>query len=487
MGIESKDRLSEAERQSRGRNLKNGSFSFVLSAVIIAAAVLVNVIFSVLPSSLTQLDFSSSKLYTLTETTESFLNTLSDKVTLYYICEGGKEDDTLDKLLRRYEDASDYITVEQVDPVLYPGFTGQYTDDTVENNSVIIVCGKVSRVVKAENLYVQEFDYNTYSYVNTGFDGEGLITGAIAYVVSDDIPVVYALSGNGENAVAGNFAEAITRNNIDLQELNLLAEDSIPQNAAGIVINAPVRDYNEAETKEILRYLESGGKALVLTNYTVDDMPNLDSILSDYGLQRVEGIILEGRTAGYMTYQYCLLPQIEYSRLTDKLAGGGTYVLTPMAQGIRTAETYRSSIAHTPILTVGSSAYSKVDVQNMTTSEKESQDIDGPFTVGMLVEEDINNDQEAETEFLYISTGYVMDEDYDLNVSGGNSELIRSAASGLFSQNDLSSAVPVKSLKVQYLALTDAAANFWTILCVFVLPAAFVLAGLIIFLRRRKR
>lgn len=40
-------------------------------------------------------------------------------------------------------------------------------------------------------------DYSTYSY-SYSFDGEGLITSAIAYVVSDDLPQLYVLEGHGE-------------------------------------------------------------------------------------------------------------------------------------------------------------------------------------------------------------------------------------------------------------------------------------------------
>ena len=49
------------------KSLKNGSYSILITLIVIAAAVVLNVIIKTLPENLTQLDFSTNKLYTLTE------------------------------------------------------------------------------------------------------------------------------------------------------------------------------------------------------------------------------------------------------------------------------------------------------------------------------------------------------------------------------------------------------------------------------------
>ena len=82
------------------KSLKNGSYSILITVIVIAALVVVNLIVQTLPTDLTQLDFSSNKLYTLTETTTDFMEGLSEDVALYYICENGEEDDTTVKLLQ---------------------------------------------------------------------------------------------------------------------------------------------------------------------------------------------------------------------------------------------------------------------------------------------------------------------------------------------------------------------------------------------------
>lgn len=467
------------------KSLSHGSYSILITSIVVIAAVVINMIVNSLPSQVTQIDFSSAKLYTLTDTTTEFLDGLSKDVTLYYICEGGEEDDTIEKLLERYEDASSRISVEQIDPALYPGFTKQYTEESLENNSVIAVCGEVSKVIEAENMYARGYNYQTGGYVNNAFDGEGMITSAVDYVTSEEVPVLYVLNGNGEAELGDSFTDAVEKNNIELQSLNLLSAESVPEDAAAILLNAPTKDYTEKQTETIIRYLENGGKALIFSNFSLDPMPNFDSILANYGVERVDGIVLEGDSNCFITYQYCILPSMYYSEITAA-AYENTFILTPMSQGIRATETYRDSISMQTLLATSNASYSKVDVENMTTAEKEEGDIGGPFNVGMLIQEDVDNNDQVDTEVVYFSSGYLLDEDYNQNVSGGNAQLFGSAVSYLCAEEDSSSAVPMKSLQVPYLTLTSFTANFWTVICVFVLPLGFVAAGAVKWFKRRK-
>ena len=93
-------------------------------------------------------------------------------MTLYYIVTSGSEDDTVERLLERYDDLSGHITVETKDPNLYPNFASQYTDEDVSNNSIIVVCGDKSRVVSGSDMWETTIDYSTFSQQTTGFDGE---------------------------------------------------------------------------------------------------------------------------------------------------------------------------------------------------------------------------------------------------------------------------------------------------------------------------
>lgn len=466
------------------KSLKNGSYSILITLIVIVAAVIVNVIVRTLPESMTQLDFSSNKLYTLSEITTEFLAGLTDEVEIYYICENGEEDDTTVKLLHRYDDASAYVTMEQIDPALYPGFTSQYTDEAVENGSIIVVCGETNKVIGANGLYTDTYNASTGKSVHAAYDGEGQVTSAIDYVTNKNVPVLYVLNGNGEGQLDDAFLDAIAKNNIEVKNLNLLSED-VPEDAAGLLINAPQNDYSADQAEKIINYLEGGGSALITSNYSIYEMPNFDSVLSNYGLSRKDGVLFEGDSGHFMSYPYCLIPNMEYTQITQKLYNSG-FVLMPMCQAIEQTDTYRKSISMYPLLQSSASSYNKADVVHMTTSVKENGDVDGPFTIGMLVEEDTNTDGEVDTRIAYYSTGYLLDKDYNEAVSGSNAELVASSVNYLCNNAAVSSAVPIKNLQVQYLTMSSFSANFWTVVTVFVLPLIFIIAGFVIWFKRRK-
>ena len=180
------------------RQLRHGSYSIALTMIVIVAVIMINMIVGQIPSQYTQIDMSGLQLSVLTDTTKELIEGLDEDITIYYILEDSNRDSYVSRLLERYNDLSSHVTVIEKDPVLYPQFTSQYTDDSLTDNSVIIVCGDNSKVISYDDMYEYEFSYTYYSYTTTGFDAEGLITSAIASLISDDVPKLYTLTGHNE-------------------------------------------------------------------------------------------------------------------------------------------------------------------------------------------------------------------------------------------------------------------------------------------------
>ena len=126
---------------------QGGSYSLMMTAVVLALLVVVNILVSALPTNLTKYDISASKLYSITSNTKVVVNALQDDVTIYWIVQSGEEDDVIENLLSKYESLSDHITVEKKNPDIYPTFAQQYTDETVANNSLVVECGDRSRYI----------------------------------------------------------------------------------------------------------------------------------------------------------------------------------------------------------------------------------------------------------------------------------------------------------------------------------------------------
>lgn len=487
--INIKNIISKEKRTQNKKILRNGSYSIGITAVVIAIVVVFNLVVQELPSNLREIDLSSEKLYTIGDQTKEVLDNLDKDVEMYLIAQDGTESSDIQRLLERYEDRSSHVTVEQRDPAVYPTFTQQYTSDSVNNNSVIVVCGDKSRVVDYSDMYETSINYQTYTQETTAFDGEGQLTSAINYVISEDMPVLYTLEGHDEVSMGTTMTETIQKANIDIQSLNLLTQEAVPDDAACLLIFSPATDLSEDEANKVIDYLENGGKALILSDYTEEDMPNFQSVLENYGVQTVDGIVMEGDTNHYISQNpYYLLPNIESSDVTSGLSSGSRYVLMALAQGIQTMDNIRDSLNIESILTTSDSAYSKTDLENMQTMEKENGDIDGPFDLGVSITEEVGED--TETRIVYFAASTIFDDTIDSYVSGANYELLSSALSWLCQTDEDSTntiSISSKSLDTSTLTVPAADVSFWSIFVTGIIPVCILLVGFGIWMKRRKQ
>lgn len=465
--------------------LKNGSYSSVMIVVFVAIIIVINMIAGNLPSKYTQLDISAEKLYTIGDETKAMLKDLDKDVTIYQIAQSGSEDETISNLLQRYADESEHITVEVKDPVVNPKFVSEYTTDNLSSNSLIVVCGDRNKVINYNNIYQSELDYNTYSYNTTGFDGEGQITSAIAYVTSEDLPILYTLEGHGEQELDSTIKEDVEKANMDIQSLNLLTEGSVPDDASCLLINSPTSDFSDDEKDAIITYLENGGKAMIFSDYTGTEMKNFDAILENYGVKRAEGLVFEGDSQHYaMQMPYYLVPTVESTDITSEVASSGYYILMPYAQGIQKTDDVRDTVNIESLLTTSDSAYSKIDI-NSGTLEKEDGDVEGPFDLGVSITESVEDGKE--THIIYFSAANLLQGEVNQMVSGGNEKLVMAAFSSLVdSETTTTVSIPAKSLEVSYLTLTAYDASFWKICVIGLIPGAFLVIGFMIWLKRRK-
>ena len=465
--------------------LRNGSYSTLLIVIFVAIVVVINMIVGKLPSKYTQIDISDQQLYSIGDETKKVLNNLDKDVTIYQIAQSGSEDETISNLLQKYADESKHVKVELKDPVVSPKFVSEYTSDQVSSNSLIVVCGDRNKVVNYNDMYESTMDYNTYNYQTTGFDGEGQITSAIAYVTTENLPVLYTLEGHGEKELDSTIKEDIEKANMEIKTLNLISEGSVPDDAACLLIDSPSSDISEDEKTALLDYLENGGKAMVFSDYTESTLTNFAAVLENYGVKAADGIVFEGDNQHYgMQMPYYLLPTVNSTDASSETASSGYYIIMPYAQGIQKLDDVRDTVTVEDILTTSDSAYSKTNLQSETL-EKEDGDEEGPFALGVSIKEDVEDGKK--TQIIYYSSSYIMDSQMNQLVSGGNEKLVTESLNSMVSTEETTTvSIPSKSLEVSYLTISDYDASFWKICTIGLIPGIFLVAGFVIWFKRRK-
>jgi ABC-2 type transport system permease protein len=471
---------SKLKASFSGRKFKSGVYVSLISAIVLVIVLVVNLFVSKINY---QIDLSAQKLYTLTSDTENVIKGIKDDITIYYLVEAGQEYPEFQKVAQKYDSLSDHIKLESKDPVLYPNFASQYVQDKVTQNSFIVVNNTTgtAKYIDSSKMVIQETDYNTYQTTTTGVDVEGQLTNAIQYVTNPNLPIMYVIQGHGEAAIGDNFKGLMEKQNMKVQDLSTLTQSSIPKDCEILFINAPTSDFTDTETKMIKDYLAAGGKAMINVNYKAMDLPNLKSILDYYGVELVNGFIVETDSNMFIPNNpHYLVPKIESHDITQGAISDKLLVIAPISSGLKPSDTLRSSLKVEPLLTTSDKAYSKVNI-NTDTLSKEDGDIDGPFNVGLAVTDTFNN---VTTKLVVYSSDTIFED--NIVKSYGNGDILTGTVKYLAGEN-ASIAIPSKSVVPESLHLTQQQGALWGAVVVFIIPVLILVSGIFVSLRRRKR
>lgn len=454
-----------------------GSYSLLITAVVLAILIVINIFVSYLPAGMTRYDISATQLYSISNNTKAIVNSLDQEVTIHWIVQSGEEDDIIETLLSKYDSLSDNIKVEKINPDVYPTWAAQYTMESVANNSLVVTSGEKFRYVAFSDIYVTSGTENAPS---TSFDGEGAITSAINFVTTDSLSKLYVLSGHGESAPPANFTEQVDKANITMEALPLLSTGYVPEDADCLMVYAPATDISIEEAKLLSNYIAEGGKMMVVAGLANEPLDNLYMLLSEYGIETYHGLVIEGDTDHYaMNMPHFLMPEMAETDVTNSLIENNYTPIFPVANGlIVRADASSSNI--TRILGTTDSAYSKLDGYNISTYDRQEGDIDGPFYLAVSVK------SEEGGEMIWFASSLFLDDTYNAYSSGANVEMAMNAVSTLIG-DDSALAIRSRSLNYNYLTISESTSATLKVLMVAVFPLTYLAVGLIIMIVRRAK
>ena len=463
------------------KTISLGTYSTVVVVVVTAAVVILNVFVSEIPAKYTVFDVTADKLYSLSDETKKVAENISEDITIYVLANEKDADTTLMETLENYEGLNSHIKVSYVDPAVNPRFYQNYTDTDISQGSLIVESSKRSKVIDYDNIYEYQVDYTSYSSYASGYDGEGQITSALAYVTTDEMPKVYITEGHGELSFDSSFTAAVEKENIDYETINLMNYDEIPEDASCVIINAPTSDLSADDTEKMLSYMEKGGDVFLVSTYTGEELVNFGRLLDFYGVSVTKGLIIEADKSNYYTDPFYLLPSIGYDDVTESIYSSGSYVFAPYAQGLSVDG--REDVEVTVLLSSSEKSYVRDNIESSNSYEKQEEDQDGPFDIGLKC---VKTTEEAESSAFIYSSESLFTQSADEIVSGTNMRLFTASLS-TFAAHEGSVSIPVKSLEITYLTIPQGTILLLALLTAVIIPSVFIVGGFIIWFRRRKR
>lgn len=463
------------------RRFKMGGFQTLVMAIVIVVVVVLNLIVGKMGI---MVDLSSDKIYTLTEDTKNLVNELSDEVTMYYLCQDGNEALPIEKVLGEY-DKLGKVEVVKKDPIIYPNFSKEYTDEEIAENDVIVVNAAKERSVhvKAADMVLSDIDYSTYQKTNS-LDVEGQITSAIQSVTSVDAKKIYLLEGHNEVQPDSCFADIIKKSNITTATLNLTSAKAVPGDCDILLINGPTYDITTDEYTILSSYLKEGGKAFIFLNVQAEKQKNLDKLMSDYGIDVQEGYLIEETGSGENST--IILPTAVNHDITSEV--GEKPVYAPVTVGMVSQSDVRSTLTVESLLNTAENCFSRTDM-TAQANKKIDSDIAGPFSVAMAATDKYAENTKGQgyaTKLLVygscdFATAMVAESEY----YGNRSMLIRSL-SWLVGEETSTLVIPTRSLDTEVVVIDSSDRIFWTAALVVVIPMGLLAIGFVIWYRRRK-
>ena len=476
--------LEKIKKIFRSGTSRNGSYSVGMIALVIAIAVVINLIAGQLPESIRSIDVSDNKIYEISDTTKDLLKKLDQKISFQVFAEKDSTDERIKTFLKKYAELSDNIEVEWIDPVLHPS---ELTENNVDSDTILITSEKTGKSTSVS--FGDILVYDEYSYYMTGsvsateFDGEGQLTSAVNYVTSDTIKKIYYTTGHGENTFSTSVSDLLGKNNMAEEELNLMMQGEIPEDCDLLFLYAPMKDITEDEKTLIENYMSKGGDVFLMLGETDDATPNLDTLLEEYGMECEDGYIADMQRC-YQGNYYYIFPQINGSEEMMKGMSSGM-VLLVNAHGFHVTDPARETITVTSFMTTSSEAYA-------VTEDEEKQ---GTYTLGAVAVESVvaedeedseetNKEKDMESCLTVISADSMIDAQITDSFSTlENLDLFMNALSANF--DDVQNvAIEPKSLEVTYNTMQHA--GIISLLVIFGISLIILVFGFVRWWKRRK-
>ena len=493
---------NNVKRESSLRSLRLGGYSIVLTIIVIAAVVILNLIVNSLPPQYTQIDLSGADVYQISEDSEKLAKELDTDITIYYVSTLANRNSQLHNFVQKYASMSDHIKIEYVDPEENPSFADKH--GLTDQNSLVVSSELRSEAILYTDIYeyseaIQQEYYSTYYYYYMMyqdeqyaieniysydvFDADNEITSAIDYVTTDKLPVVYAITGHGEADISETIISMLDYNNILVESLNLMTSQ-IPENASMVVVNVPTSDITEAEKDTLIAYINGGGKVYTITdasNYSPSEMPNLTAVANHCGMDSYDGVVLENNTSYYSTYKYFLVPRLQSCKVTQSVDNvANVTIVMSRAHAITKLKDYDGAMTVSPILLTSEDAY--IIGADETVREKQDSDVAGQFYLGAIAE-----DASTGGAFVWYSSSLIGD---DMSYYYVNYNNLYISAYSITENCDKPQAITIDSVALSTasnLTFTETDIIVWTAIIQIVIPLAVLVPGIVLWIRRRRR
>lgn len=469
--------------------LRDTTKTIILTIILVVAFVGINLF--VQNIDFQDIDVTESQLFTLSEESKNQIKNIQDNITVYLI--GFDEDTAIVDLAKQYTKQNQNIQCEVIKNIQNRIDLKNKYNITDETQVIILENQDRNKILTTDDLYT--YDYTTYQQIDVS---EQKLTNAMVGISIQNTPKIYFLTGHNEYSLTSQMQvlNAYLVNEVnEVDTLDLLVKNSIPEDASLLVIGTPQKDFSDREVELITNYINQGGKILWMKDAegTGAQYPNMQKILDLFGATFNDGIILE-QDANKTVLQApnYIIPNMTSTKATKHIATDGGIMLLNACK-ITLAEDEKLEelkVTNQTMLTTSDKALFRTDFTNGSTS-KISSDEEGSFILGAQLTKEIEEGKQAT---LYVLANNLFATDYPITVESSqqvaigfynNKDFILNTIAELTNREDT---ITIRK-DIGVVRYTATEQQDLIIKCIiFGMPALIVLVGIVIWqLRRRKK
>lgn len=400
----------------------------------------------------------------LSQLTRERVRLIDEPVEITLMLESNHRDFVyVDNLLREYKGLNPNLRITRVDPewhraraselartyVLRP--TDENEDGRELTRAVVFDANGVTRVVPIDQVVLRAVPTELERRQDTKvierhvaqrsrkwYNGEQAFTGALHAVTNRKETKVYFLQGNGErdpeafgdSVGYGSAGQRLEMDNLRIESLVVGSVTRVPEDCGLLVIAGPREEIASADLDMVERYLESGGRLLVMLD--ANTKSGLEDRLLAWGIRVGHGVVVDpvGRGTGTLTVDTYLPHPV-----TDGLDGYAVSFMLPRPVGAADAED--ESVAVTTLLESRRSSWVESDgtiagaVFDPKTDEPgpislavaaiHGKDVDDPANARLVVFGDSfflqNSQRGGALELLGRSAAWLLDREADIQLA----------------------------------------------------------------------
>jgi len=457
-----------ANQWLKARQTKYAVYATVYILVVIALVVVANTLADRYNKSF---DATSNKRYSLSDQTAKIVRSLKQDARITYFDQstrfrGGKD------LLDQYANLSPKVRVEYVDPDKNPQLAREAGIRSF--GTAVVQIGAKREEAKS-------------------MTEEG-ITGAFIRDLKSNTRTVCFVTGSGEHQAddrdregLSGFKDLLSKDNYESKTIDLLQKAEVPSDCTTLVVAGPTRNYEQPEVDAIKKYVEEGGRALLMLDpplklgrSEIADNDALTNLLQSWGVTLSKDLILDlnpiGQLAG-LGPQVALVTSYSSQPIVNEMKGTATGF--PLARSIEIKNTDKTSVQK--LFDSSSSSLATNNLTSASVNVNDPKNKKGPLTIAAAGTYNTGKENSQGRFVVVGSSLWAANRFINFN---GNNDLALNAINWLASDEDLISIRP-KPQEDRRITMTRAQLNLVRVTSQFVLPLIVVVAGVGVWWKRR--